>query len=155
MLFWHDRAEPFEMSLLETLSSTMNLTDITDKNALDDIEATAHDNDIPSAFVDVDVVKGKPTEDGASLTEDVILKIPALTIIYWCEKMTATTFGETFADFFTQTRSFGYTYTSIVLVGVFLIFLVLQNQSEILLAAALLVCDGLIKCCRYVFLRLY
>lgn len=45
----------------------------------------------------------------ASLVKkDVILKLPALTVVYWCEKMSATTFGETFADFFTQTIDLGY-----------------------------------------------
>jgi uncharacterized membrane-anchored protein len=33
--------------------------------------------------------------------DEAILKIPAFNVIYWCEKMTATTFGDTFADFFT------------------------------------------------------
>ena len=107
----------------------MNLTDKTDKNALDDIEATVHDSDIPSASVDADLMKGKATGDD-SLIEDSILKIPALTIIYWCEKMTATTSGETFADYFTQTLGFGYTYTSIVLVSLFLVFLVLQIRVK-------------------------
>jgi uncharacterized membrane-anchored protein len=62
-------------------------------------------------------------------TEKPVLKIPDLTPIYWCEKMTATTFGETFADWFTQTLGFGYTYTSIVLVSFF--FVCLGSQLKV------------------------
>jgi uncharacterized membrane-anchored protein len=53
----------------------------------------------------------------------VILKIPALTWYYWGEKMTATTFGETFADFWSQTLGLGYGATSAVLLSLFLVFL--------------------------------
>jgi uncharacterized membrane-anchored protein len=60
------------------------------------------------------------------LLDEIIYKIPPLTIVYWCEKMTATTFGETFADFFTQTLDFGYTITSIVLIAIFAVFLACQ-----------------------------
>jgi uncharacterized membrane-anchored protein len=60
----------------------------------------------------------------------VILKIPPLTVVYWCEKMTATTFGETFADFFTQTLGFGYTKTSMILISVFVVFLALQIRVK-------------------------
>jgi uncharacterized membrane-anchored protein len=60
----------------------------------------------------------------------VILKIPPLTVVYWCEKMTATTFGETFADFFTQTLGFGYTKTSMILISVFVVFLAFQIRVK-------------------------
>lgn len=102
----------------------MNLANDTDKPAVD-IEATAHDTDVPSAFFDADDEKVKREED-ASIVNEVILKIPALTVIYWCEKMTATTFGETFADFFSQTLHFGYAATSAVLISVFVVFLGFQ-----------------------------
>lgn len=49
-----------------------------------DTESQKGDND--------DCVNSK--SNGAdAVIEKVILKIPAITIIYWCEKMTATTFG--------------------------------------------------------------
>jgi uncharacterized membrane-anchored protein len=64
------------------------------------------------------------TEDNNE--EEAILKIPPLTPTYWCEKMTATTFGETFADWFTQTLGFGYTYTSIALISFFMVTLGFQ-----------------------------
>ncbi|KAL3803715.1 hypothetical protein HJC23_003769 [Cyclotella cryptica] len=59
----------------------------------------------------------------AITTGAVILKIPALTWYYWGEKMTATTFGETFADFWSQTLGLGYGATSAVLISMFLVFL--------------------------------
>lgn len=65
------------------------------------------------------------------IVDEVILKIPPLTVIYWCEKMTATTFGETFADYFTQTLAFGYTATSIVLIVFFAMTLAMQLKVRL------------------------
>jgi uncharacterized membrane-anchored protein len=59
-------------------------------------------------------------------TDEVILKIPALTWYYWMEKMTATTFGETFADFWSQTLGLGYASTSATLISIFAVFLACQ-----------------------------
>jgi uncharacterized membrane-anchored protein len=72
----------------------------------------------------------EPTSTVTELVHQGILKIPPLTIVYWCEKMTATTFGETFADFFTQTLGFGYTNTSMILISVFIVFLALQIRVK-------------------------
>jgi uncharacterized membrane-anchored protein len=95
----------------------------------------------PKAFTDDDVQKPRTdkqiselidesqhasTSTIAPIVEAVLLKIPPLTVIYWCEKMTATTFGETFADYFTQTLGFGYTHTSIILIIFFILTLALQ-----------------------------
>jgi hypothetical protein len=46
----------------------------------------------------VQVDNGDKGNDVPKEAGEVILKIPDLTWIYWGEKMTATTFGETFAD---------------------------------------------------------
>jgi uncharacterized membrane-anchored protein len=72
----------------------------------------------------------EPTSTVTELVHRGILKIPPLTIVYWCEKMTATTFGETFADFFTQTLGFGYTNTSMILISVFIVFLACQIRVK-------------------------
>ena len=64
------------------------------------------------------------------VVDEIILKIPPLTVIYWCEKMTATTFGETFADYFTQTLDFGYATTSIVLICIFAVCLGCQLKVK-------------------------
>jgi uncharacterized membrane-anchored protein len=68
---------------------------------------------------DVGVATPKDNVD----TSDVVLKLPALTVIYWCEKMTATTFGETFADYFTQTMDLGYAPVAIGFLVIFCICL--------------------------------
>jgi len=73
---------------------------------------------------------GAPKDKTPPPVDAPILKIPRLTPIYWCEKMTATTFGETFADFWTQTLAFGYTYTSIILLGVYLVSLGCQIKVK-------------------------
>ena len=50
-------------------------------------------------FMEEDCTKetrGNGDDEGvkaSAIVEKVILKIPEITIIYWCEKMTATTFG--------------------------------------------------------------
>jgi uncharacterized membrane-anchored protein len=72
-----------------------------------------------------DVERGSDAST-SSLVEEIILKIPPLTIVYWCEKMTATTFGETFADYWTQTLALKYTYTSIAFIIIFAISLACQ-----------------------------
>lgn len=48
-----------------------------------------------NTFLEDDNGGAPPTTTGANVVvlEEVILKIPEITIIYWCEKMTATTFG--------------------------------------------------------------
>jgi uncharacterized membrane-anchored protein len=77
-----------------------------------------------------DVEEGGRVAKPPSVAEEIILKIPPLTIIYWCEKMTATTFGETFADFWTQTLDYGYTKTSLVLFSIFLVSLAFQIKVK-------------------------
>ena len=70
----------------------------------------------------------KRDPDG-SITEvvtDVILKIPTLTWYYWAEKITATTFGETFADMWSQTLGLGYSTTSAIMMSIFLVCLCFQ-----------------------------
>ena len=70
--------------------------------------------------------ESNPSKSSNSTVTDVILKIPALTWIYWGEKMTATTFGETFADFWSQTLGLGYGATSATLMSIFIVFLAFQ-----------------------------
>lgn len=94
----------------------------------DDLKAATH------VGVDEELASDKGSEQGSntekSIVEEVILKIPALTVIYWCEKMTATTFGETFADYFTQTLGLGYRNVAIVLIILFIICLFLQIKVK-------------------------
>jgi uncharacterized membrane-anchored protein len=103
------------------------------------LEATAHssfDDRLDSTITDLEEGKSTAakvddnTDDEVSLVQEIILKIPALTVIYWCEKMTATTFGETFADYFTQTRDFGYSKTAMILISIFLVSLAFQLKVK-------------------------
>ena len=102
-----------------------------------DKELASENDDLKAATqveVDEELASDKSSEKGAntekSIVEEVILKIPQLTVIYWCEKMTATTFGETFADFFTQTLGLGYRNVAIVLVVLFFLSLVFQLKVK-------------------------
>jgi len=105
------------------------------KNSDSELKSTAHESATDSAELN-DAESGLAGNSErvtpASNTNDdkLILKVPALTVVYWCEKMTATTFGETFADFFSQTLDFGYSVTSIVLILVFLLTLGFQLRVK-------------------------
>lgn len=72
----------------------------------DQIKATAHSSSLgeDEELVDSDSVveqnAKKKDGDAASIVDEIVLKIPLLAVIYWCEKITVTAFGETFADFF-------------------------------------------------------
>jgi uncharacterized membrane-anchored protein len=111
---------------LLTQNNTRKMKPTTDSEG--EIKTTALTNaDSGHGFSDTEEQKKATASVVAS---EIILKIPPLTPIYWCEKMTATTFGETFADWFTQTLDYGYTYTSIVLIAVFFIFLGFQLKVK-------------------------
>lgn len=53
-------------------------------------------------------------------------KIPELTVLFWITKIIATTLGETAGDLFSMTLNIGYTISSIILFGFFLLFLAVQ-----------------------------
>jgi uncharacterized membrane-anchored protein len=93
------------------------------------IKTTAH-TIVDEELADSGGEKGTTTENIASPAVELILKIPPLTVLYWCEKMTATTFGETFADYFAQTLDFGYATTSIVLILLFVVTLACQLKVK-------------------------
>ncbi|KAL7562503.1 hypothetical protein ACA910_008212 [Epithemia clementina (nom. ined.)] len=110
---------PFTISRFTSRAKDERMTYTTD--VVNEIKTTAH-------MSDEELGSEKPVEaaeDVIAPVEDteVIKKIPPLTPIYWCEKMTATTFGETFADFFSQTLGFGYGATSTVLLSFFAVVL--------------------------------
>jgi len=96
------------------------------------LKSTSHDSSDDNYDAEVGHGAGKETVPSSSTANDpeLTLKVPALTIVYWCEKMTATTFGETFADFFSQTLGLGYSSTSAVLILVFLITLAFQLKVK-------------------------
>jgi Repeat of Unknown Function (DUF347) len=93
-----------------------------------DDEAEAEEEEKKKNDEEVGIVEDGATPAGPDKEpkEEVILKIPALTWYYWTEKMTATTFGETFADLFSQTLGLGYGATSGTLMAIFLVCLGFQ-----------------------------
>jgi len=85
--------------------------------------------DVEAADTEMGLVKNKDSES-SNIVQEAILKIPALSVIYWCEKMAATTFGETFADMWSQTLDFGYAATSITLFTLFFITVAFQLKVK-------------------------
>ncbi len=57
-------------------------------------------------------------------------KVAAITIYFWIMKVCATTLGETAGDLLSMTLHIGYAYSSLILIGVFLVALCLQLYSK-------------------------
>jgi uncharacterized membrane-anchored protein len=57
-------------------------------------------------------------------------KIPALTLLFWIMKITATTLGETGGDFVAQTMNVGYATSTIIFFAFFIVMLVCQLISK-------------------------
>lgn len=60
------------------------------------------------------------------MNDSHLSKIPAITLVFWIMKITATTLGETGGDLLAQTMNIGYGTSSLILLGFFLITLVIQ-----------------------------
>lgn len=105
------------------------------------MKETIH-GDVEEGIVKLGSDEGSIALSAATVVAAVVLKIPAVTWIYWGEKMAATTFGETFADFWSQTLGLGYGVTSATLMTIFVVFLCLQIYVKELLATSLLGCHG-------------
>ena len=56
-------------------------------------------------------------------------KLPELLLVFWVIKICATTLGETGGDLLSMTLNIGYTYTSLILLAVFLFSLILQMSA--------------------------
>lgn len=61
---------------------------------------------------------------------DVLSKLPQITLGFWIMKICATTLGETAGDLLSMTLNIGYTVSSIILFSAFLILLVTQLFSK-------------------------
>ena len=57
-------------------------------------------------------------------------KLPALTVLFWITKITATTFGETGGDWLAQTLNVGYAVSTIIFFSFFLIMVTAQLVSK-------------------------
>jgi uncharacterized membrane-anchored protein len=97
----------------------------TNPSAADDLKPTFH-GQTEDDIEDGDEEAAAAPKSANSVVTKAILKIPALTWFYWAEKMTVTTFGETFADMWSQTLGLGYSTTSATLMSIFVVFLAIQ-----------------------------
>jgi uncharacterized membrane-anchored protein len=61
-----------------------------------------------------------------SSTKSLLVKVPAVTAIFWIIKILATTVGETFADFLNDKLGFGLSGTSLIMGGALAIALIVQ-----------------------------
>lgn len=60
------------------------------------------------------------------MNDSHLSKIPAITLVFWIMKITATTLGETGGDLLAQTMNIGYGTSSLILLGFFFVTLVMQ-----------------------------
>jgi hypothetical protein len=101
--------EQMKPAAADTLKPTYHGSPIIDESNIGDEEAPEEVVAGPEKSV---------TSTAAAVVTELILKIPALTWLYWAEKMTVTTFGETFADMWSQTLGLGYSATSATLMSI-------------------------------------
>jgi uncharacterized membrane-anchored protein len=57
-------------------------------------------------------------------------KLPEITIAFWIMKICATTLGETAGDLFSMTLNIGYAFSSLILIGFFIVTLQMQLYAE-------------------------
>ena len=65
-----------------------------------------------------------------TLSQDIINKVPQVTLVFWIVKVMATTVGETGADFLNVKLGFGLSGTSIVMGVLLLAILLIQIRSK-------------------------
>ncbi|TDE49096.1 hypothetical protein [Flavobacterium sp. GT3P67] len=57
-------------------------------------------------------------------------KLPEITMAFWIMKICATTLGETAGDLFSMTLNIGYAFSSLILIGFFIVTLQMQLYAE-------------------------
>jgi len=57
------------------------------------------------------------------MTKDLVNRVPHIILLYWVIKIASTTLGETGADMFSMTYSFGYGQTILIFLGLFAVLL--------------------------------
>lgn len=77
---------------------------------------------------------GEQQEPSQSLqndpTQEILSKVPVVTIFFWIMKICATTLGETAGDLVSMTLKVGYAVSSMLLLGVFVVALIGQLASR-------------------------
>ena len=66
---------------------------------------------------------------GASISREMLNKVPQITVWFWIIKVLATTVGETSADLLSTNLKLGLTVTSWIMIGVFVVALLFQLRS--------------------------
>ncbi|MFE9863466.1 hypothetical protein ACFYPZ_12030 [Streptomyces sp. NPDC005506] len=69
------------------------------------------------------------TGANATISKNVLKKLPEVTLAFWIMKIAATTLGETAGDLFAQTLGLGYFLTTVALFLIFVVTLVVQLRS--------------------------
>lgn len=64
------------------------------------------------------------------MSRDALSKVPALTLLFWIMKTTATTLGETAGDLLSMTLNVGYATSSVILLSFFAVTLLLQLRTR-------------------------
>ena len=62
--------------------------------------------------------------------EDVVSKVPALTLVFWLIKILATTLGETAGDALSMSMNLGYLLSTLIFAGLFLVAVVAQIKAS-------------------------
>jgi uncharacterized membrane-anchored protein len=66
----------------------------------------------------------------AAATDEVLSKVPRVTLAFWIVKILATTFGETGGDALSMTLNLGYAISSVIFLGFFIVTVVAQVGSR-------------------------
>jgi uncharacterized membrane-anchored protein len=64
------------------------------------------------------------------MTQQILKKLPEITLLFWVMKICATTLGETAGDLLSMTLNVGYAISSLILVSIFLVTLFTQLASK-------------------------
>jgi uncharacterized membrane-anchored protein len=65
-----------------------------------------------------------------TMTRDLAIKVPAITVAFWVMKICATTLGETGGDLLSMTLNVGYAVSSLILISFFVVTVIAQLASK-------------------------
>lgn len=66
----------------------------------------------------------------SDINKSFISKVPEITALFWVMKICATTLGETAGDLLSMTLNVGYSVSSLILIGIFLVTLFMQLSAK-------------------------
>jgi uncharacterized membrane-anchored protein len=65
-----------------------------------------------------------------AIHQDVLSKVPEVTVVFWITKIAATTLGETGGDSITMTLDWGYLFGTLLFLGLLIALVIAQIVSE-------------------------